>query len=335
VPIKPRNRHLVYAVLGALALGGPFILGNLFLRDLLVLFVIFAILALSMDIIMGYMGQLSFGHQAFFGLGAYTTAMLSTRLGASPWLGILVAVALAAAFGFLVGYIALRVTRGVYLSIITYGIATALWVVVRESYEFTGGPSGIYPLPPLAITVPHLPQVIFNNEVSFYYLAFAFVIFTAYLIIRWLHSRFGRAVIAIRENEELAKSVGIYSFRYYVLAFTLATALAGLSGGLYAHYLRFVNPMLFSPQYLFMMLIMVIIGGTGTIGGPILGSAIYVFVLESLPTAREVTYVIFGIIVVLLVLFMPQGIYPRLSLVFNRLISRKKEVDKTGNRQKA
>ena len=130
-------------------------------------------------------------------------------------------------------------------------------------------------------------------------------------------------VIAIRENEELAKSTGIYSFRYYILAFTMATALAGLAGGLYAHYLGIVNPVLLGVEYIVMMLVMVIIGGTGTIGGPILGSFIYVFVLEWLPTGRQISLVIFGVIVLLCVIFMPRGIYPYLDSFFKRFTVQK------------
>jgi len=312
-------------VLGALALAGPFILRSIYLRDLLVLFVIFAILALSLDIIMGYMGQYSFGHQMFFGLAAYTTAMLSVMVGVSPWLSFFAGIGLATGFGFLVGYLTLRATRGVYLAIVTYGIAVVLFIVVLQSYEFTRGPTGIYPIPPLAV-----PGLVLNTEISFYYVALAFLIFTGYLITRWLRSRFGRAVVAIRENEELAKSTGIFSFRYYVLAFTMAAALAGLAGSLYAHYLGVVNPMLLSTSYIVMMLLMVIVGGTGTIWGPIVGSAIYVFGLNLLPTTAQITFVIFGAIILACVIFLPQGIYPRLASVFSRPATQRKGQGESG-----
>ena len=312
--------HVRFVLLGALAVAAPFILWNAFLRDLLVLFVIFSILALSLNIVIGYMGQFCFGHQAFFGLGAYTTALLSIHTGVSPWLGVLAGVAVAGGLGCIIGLVALRAMRGLYLAIVTYGIGVIMWLIFLNEYTITGGPRGLYGIARLAV-----PGLVFSTEISLYFLALAFLVFTVYFLTRWERSRFGRAVIAIRENEELARSIGINSYIYYVMAFTLATAVAGLAGCLYAHYLTIVNPYLFSTYYLFAMIIMVIVGGTGTLGGPILGSFIFTFGLRLLPTTKEIDLVIFGGILLAIIITMPRGAYPYLESLFTRLTARRKQ----------
>jgi branched-chain amino acid transport system permease protein len=281
----------------------------------LILFIIFSILALSLDIVLGYMGQFSFGHQVALGFGAYTVGFLSVmwRIAPSPWISFFASIGVGAAFGFLIGVVALKATRGVYLAIITFGVAKILRAYFYVLPEITGGSRGIHLIPSLSI-----PPLKFDTQIAFYYLALGCLILTAYLMIRWLRSPFGRAVVAIRENEELAKSTGINSYKYYVMAFTLATALAGLSGSLYAFYMKSITPALFNTDYMLMMLIMVIIGGSGTIGGPILGSAIYVFGLNLIPIGKESAYVVFGAILLACIIFLPRGIYPYLKELFSR-----------------
>jgi branched-chain amino acid transport system permease protein len=300
----------------ALAIALPFIFNDEYIRYLLNLFVIYAIFALSLDIIMGYMGQYSFGHQVALGLGAYTVGFLSVtwKLSPSPWLSLLAGVAVATVFGFIIGFVALRATRGVYLAIITFGIGVIMTTLVYTAYKITGGSRGIALIPPLSIG-----GLTFNTDITSYLLELFFLGLTVYLIHRWLNSRFGRAVVAVRENEDLAKSTGINSYRYYVMAFTLASALAGLSGCLFAFYLRAITPALFGTDYMIMALIMVVVGGTRSLGGPILGSAIYVFGLRLIPFAKETVLVIFGAIVLFCILFLQRGVYPWLETILTRL----------------
>ena len=306
----------------ALAIALPFIFTDGYVRYLLNLFVIYSIFALSLDIIMGYMGQYSFGHQVALGLGAYTVGFLSVtwKLSPSPWLSLLAGVAVATVFGIIIGYVALRATRGVYLAIVTFGIGVIMTTLVYTAYKITGGSRGIALIPPLSVG-----GVTFNTDVTSYLLELFFLGLTIYLIHRWLHSRFGRAVVAVRENEDLAKSTGINSYRYYVMAFTLASALAGLSGALFAVYMSAITPALFGTEYMVMALIMVIMGGTRSLGGPILGSAIYVFGLRLIPYAKDTVYVIFGLIVLGCILFLRRGIYPWLETILTRVTERRKE----------
>lgn len=314
------HKCLAYSALLVVAIALPFILRDSYMRHLLVMTCIFAVLALSLDIIMGYMGQISLGHAAFFGIGAYASALLCTRLGTPVWLGWLAAIVCAGAAGFFLGYISLRRTREVTLAIITFGFGLVLWLVCNNWYEFTYGRTGITKIPPPVLAIPWLPSITFQSAFSYYYLVLALLLVTVYLVSRLLRSRFGRAVIALRENEGLASSVGVDAFRYYVLAFTLATALAGLAGAAYGHYVRFISPDLLGLEYLFMMLIMVMVGGRGTMAGPILGAAIFVLVPEWLRMAEQLRPVLLGMIFLACIVFMPQGIYPRLVSLWNRFI---------------
>lgn len=320
-----KSRYLGPVVLGIVAIAAPFALWNNFLKDLLVLAMIYAIMALSLNVVVGYMGEMSFGHQAFFGIGAYTSALLSTRTGVSPWLDTLAGVAVGGLFGLIIGLVALRAMRGTSLAIVTFGAGAIIWQIALNEFDITGGARGISGVRRLA-----LPGLVFNTEVSLYFLLLACVALTVYFLIRWERSRFGRAVIAIRENEELAKSVGINSYLYLVLTFGIAAALAALAGSLYAHYLTVVNPYLFGTYYLLGMIIMVIVGGKGTLGGPILGAFIFSYVINLLPTSRDIDLVIFGGILLAIILLAPQGAYPFLKSLVVRVTERMRQENKNG-----
>ena len=314
-----QHRRFTYLVLLVLAVVAPLILRNDYLRDVLVLTLIFAILALSLDLIMGHMGQFSFGHQAFFGLGAYTSALLSLKLGISPWLGFLAATAFSGAVGFLVGFASLRAMRGMYLAITTLGFGMILLLIV-PTLPFAGGPMGLVGIPSPVIALPLLPEIVVRSPFSYYYLMLALLVFTIYLISRFLRSRFGRGLTALRENESLASSIGIKPFRHYLLTFTLACALAGLAGAGYVHYMRFLSPGLLGLDYMFVMLIMVIVGGSGTLGGPVLGAIIFVWVSEFLRELGAFRFLVFGVILLVVIIFMRRGIYPRLTSLWDRFI---------------
>lgn len=317
-----QDKRFIYGLVLVLLLAFPFILRTDYWKNLLVLAVIFAMLTLSLDIIISGMGQFSLGHNAFFAIGAYTSSLLFLRLGVTPFLGFLAALASAGLAGLLVGYIALRATRGVYLAVVTLGFSVILYMVARYFIDFTGGTWGITDIPPPVIAIPGLPEIVFKSETSYYYLALAFLFVVMYVIYRWQRSRFGRAAAALRENEMLAKSTGVSPSRLYTMAFVLAAAIAGLSGALYAHWVYYVSPTLFGIFYMFKLLIMLFVGGVGTIGGPVLGALIFTLLPEWLPTSEVVDFFIFGIILLISILFMPQGVYPSLRSLGKNFIGR-------------
>ena len=291
----------------------PLIIQDPYLQYLMVLTIIFGILSLSLDIIVGWMGQFSFGHQAFFGVAAYMTAVLTTKSALPVWLGFVAGILAAGLLGLIVGLIALRRTRGLYLAIITLGFGQIVWLVAKNWFGLTGGLSGIALIPS-----PSIGAISLNTEFEYYYFALVILVVTAYAIELFHRSKIGLAVSAVRENEELARSVGIDPFKAYLVAFTLASTLAGLAGVTYAHFTTHVAPNSLSLYYMFWMLVMVIVGGRGTILGPIMGAFIFVFILEWLDFVQEWKMVAFGFILLLSLVFLPGGIVPGLKTVTRR-----------------
>lgn len=318
--LKNGSIRILLAIVIACAL--PFILRTDYNRSLLVLTVIFAIFTLSLDIIISGMGQFSFGHQALFAIGGYATGILTVHTGVSPFLGLLLAPIVSGIAGLFIGYVALRSTRGVYLAIITLGFTVILETLAsyRNFRTFTGGTAGISQIPPPVIQLPGISHIVIKSETSYYYLALICLLLVIFIISRWQRSRFGRAVAALRENENLAKSIGISPVKLYTMAFVLASAIAGLAGALSAHYSHYVYPGLFDMNYILMPLVMLFVGGPGTFIGPILGSAIFTF--GSMPASSEISLLIFGIILLLFIRFMPHGVYSYLKLGIRSLFER-------------
>src|SRR5438034_652799 len=242
-----------------LALTLPLWLESPYFLHVVIMAGIFGVLALSLNLLLGYTGQLSLGHAAFFGIGAYASALLTLRLEWSFWLALPGAVALAALAGWLIGRLALKL-RGAYFVLVTISFAGVVALVSVNWMELTNGPLGLPGVP-----APTLGPWSLRGKRAYYYLVFAAVLL-AYLVCRRLvGSRIGRAFVALRENEALAESVGVNVTHYLVLAAVVSAAMAGLAGSLYAHYTRFVSPEVFLFSYTVTMVIMVVAGGKGTL----------------------------------------------------------------------
>jgi branched-chain amino acid transport system permease protein len=274
---------------------------------------IFAVLALSLNLLLGYTGQLSLGHAAFFGIGAYASALLSVKLEWSPWLGLLAAIALPAIAGWIIGRLALKL-RGAYFVLLTISFAGCVSLVSVNWMDLTNGPLGIPGVPPVEIALPGLPSLSLRSKSAYYYLVLGAVAL-AYLVCRALvRSRVGRALVALRENETLAVSVGIDATHYLVLAAVWSAAMAGFAGGLYAHYTRFVSPEVFLFTYTVTMVIMVVAGGKGTLAGPVVGAVLFTALPEALRelTSYQWQMLLYGALLVAVLFFMPEGIVPAL-----------------------
>jgi branched-chain amino acid transport system permease protein len=285
---------------------------------------IFAIAAMSLNLLLGYTGQLSLGHVAFFGIGAYTSALVTlgfdlhltahTTFVFPPqpvWVGFMAGIAMAGFFGWLIGKISFKV-RGAYFVIVTISFAEVVRLVALNWIDLTEGPMALNNIPPFTLGLPGLWELIFYHKLPNYYLVL-FVCLVSYLVIRRLvRSRAGRAFIALRENESLAESVGVDVTRYLVLAAVVSAAMAGAAGGLYAHYIKIVDPDVFLFIYTVTMVIMVVTGGKGTLAGPVVGALIFGILPEILREVAgpEVQWIIYGMIMVLIVFFLPEGIVP-------------------------
>jgi len=270
---------------------------------------IFAILALSLNLLLGYTGQLSLGHAAFFGIGAYTSSLLALKLDWSFWLGLPAAGALAGLAGWAIGRLALKL-RGAYFVLVTISFAGVISLVSVNWMELTNGPLGLPGVP-----APELPGLSLRTKSAYYYLVLA-VTALAYLVChRLVRSRLGRAFLALRENEALAESVGVDPTRTLVLAAVVSAAMAGVAGSLYAHYTRFVSPEVFLFSYTVTMVIMVVAGGKGTLAGPVVGAVLFTVLPEVLREAMAWQWqmLAYGALLVLLLFFLPRGIVPTLT----------------------
>jgi branched-chain amino acid transport system permease protein len=272
-------------------------------------------LASGLNLLVGYMGLLSLGHCAFWGLGAYGSALLVTRLGVSFWLGLPAAGILAAVVSGLLGALILRV-RGHRFVILTLAFGQIVRLIHYNWIDLTNGQNGISGVPAPALVVPGLGEVSLAPKERFYYLVLALTALTVFVCARVADSHVGRALVAIRENESLAAAVGINAFAYSLIAFGVGAFFAGLAGSLYAHYSRYVSPDMFEFIHVVEVLIMVLMGGRGSLAGPVVGAVIFTVLPEGLrfvglsPAAQ---WVALGLILLLGVLYMPEGLVPRIA----------------------
>ena len=314
------------AVLVVAALASvPLWVSNLYFLHILIVTGIFIIAAMSLNLLLGFTGQLSLGHVAFFGIGAYASALVSLGfevhltddivIGMAPkpvWLAMVAAAVVTGLCGFAIGRIAFKV-RGAYFVIVSISFAEVVRLVAVNWVELTQGPMALNNIPVLRLGVPGLFEVSFLRKPAYFYLVLAVAV-AAYVVIRRLvTSRAGRAMIALRENESLAISVGIDVTRYLVLATVVSAAIAGAAGALYAHYVRIVDPDIFLFIYTVTMVIMVMTGGKGTMAGPIVGGVIFGIVpevLRAFAIAPEAQWIVFGVLMILIVFVLPRGIVP-------------------------
>jgi branched-chain amino acid transport system permease protein len=304
-------RRLLWTAVAVVALGLPLLVGNSFYLHILAGAYITAIAVYGLNVILGWTGLLNLGHAAFFGVGAYGVALLETRLGWPFWPALLAGCLAAMLLGLLVGLIGLR-TRGNYFAIFTAAIGVMIATVFTNWQELTGGNIGIVNIAP-----PTLGPYSLEDDVAKYYLvvvALAFAILVCTLVRR---SLVGRTFLAIADNESLARATGIDVPRTKLVAFVLSTFLAGLAGGIFAMYQGNLDPGSSGLDITFEQLLYLVIGGIGTLAGPLLGTLVLVAVSELLQGIQQYRFLIFGPLLVLLVIFFPRGIVG----VFDRLVA--------------
>jgi len=302
----PDSKLLPIVVLAGLLLV-PLVVRNEYYLHLCIVSAIFVVVALGLNLIVGYVGQLSLAHAAFFALGAYVSALLFLKMKWSMWIGLPAAALLTGIVAFALGWVILRV-RGHRFVIITVAFAEIMKLVATNWVDLTRGFMGLPGLQIPALYLPGIGAIDISSKERFYYVVLAAALLSFYLCYRMVRSPIGRAFVLVRENEVLAESLGISAFRYCMIAFVVGAALAGVAGALYGHYVGFVSPDLFNFSYITIMLIMVILGGKGTLVGPVLGAVIFTFLPELLRDAGHYRMVIFATILIVSTLFMPRGI---------------------------
>lgn len=269
---------------------------------------IYAILTLGLNFAVGWTGQVSLGHAGFWGIGAYTTGILTARLAQwSPWPVIVLAVALAGVAGLLLGLPTLKI-KGHYLALATIGFGEMVQLVFNNWRPVTGGADGIPGIPALSIL-----GVAVSTERRAYYILLIVVVLLTLGAVRLRDSTFGRAFMAVRDNELAADVAGVPTTRVKTLAFVVSAMYAGLAGSLYAHLLRYISPDIFGFEQSLLMLSMLVIGGLGSLAGALVGAVVGVFVPELLRIFGVYYMAIYALLVVLVIVFMPMGIVGVLS----------------------
>jgi branched-chain amino acid transport system permease protein len=289
---------------------------------------VFIIATMGLNLTVGYAGQKSLGHAAFFGIGAYTVAIF-LKSGLSFWLGLPVAALFCFVVGLALGFPALRV-QTIYLAFATLGFNTALWLVMRNEEWLTGGTFGIN-----NIARPSLGGISFDGNLAYYYLVLGFTIVLALLLWGLLRSPWGKAFTALRDNAIRAESLGIDTRSYTLLSFAIGAVYAGVAGGLYASQVQFIDPALFTVGASIMMYLMVVVGGPGYFLGPVLGSAVGVVLPEWLRFAQAWYLFVFGAAVVVLMIWLPDGLLSIPDRIKARRQSREASADRAAQGVKA
>lgn len=282
---------------------------------------IFMMQASALNLIYGYAGQLSLGHQAFWGISGYTSALLALKLGWSFWICLPAAGIFALVTGAFIGFITLRL-RGPYFIILTICFSQVMYLISLNWIGLTNGPMGIIGIPVPQLHIPPFLNLVFSSKIHYYYLLLGLMIITIIAIRRLVNSHIGRAWIAIRENEDLAESVGIKAYAYKIMAFAISAFIVGLTGSFYAHYVTFISPEMFNFFYVINMLVILIAGGKGTIMGPIIGALIFTALPEYLRGAQAYRMPVYAVILLVVVIFMPKGIVPMVGNIAPRFMKK-------------
>jgi len=276
-------------------------------KSLATLIIIWGLFALGYNVCLGYTGMLSFGHAAYFGMGAYTFGIVLIRLWENIWFGLFSALCMGGITAFVLGYFCIK-RRGIYFAMLTLAFAQLLFFIAFQWVDLTGGDNGLRNIPAVPVSLPGF-SIDIQSPLRFYYFVLLFVVLSLLALNRILQSPFGHVLQAVRENEPRARSCGYDTSNVRWLAFIISGAISGLAGGFYALYLHFVGIDTLYWITSGQVVMMTLLGGMGTFIGPFIGAGVFLF-LEDVLSALTRNWMIFlGTIFVLCVLFFPSGIW--------------------------
>ncbi|MFQ5399963.1 MAG: branched-chain amino acid ABC transporter permease [Anaerolineae bacterium] len=299
----------------------PLTIQNNYILTILILVGQFTMITVGLSLLMGYAGQISLGQATFFGIGAYTTAILSTRFSISPWLSLLGGVLLSAGVAYLIGMLIFRL-RGHYLAMATLGMNVILFLILTQEVDWTGGPSGFRGVPDL-----NIGSFVLSSDVHYYYVMWAFTLIVIGLSLNIVNSRIGRAMRALHASEIAAEAVGVDTNSFKLKVFALSAAYGGLAGGLHAAYLGFMSPGSVSISVSIELVVMAVVGGLASVWGALFGAGTVLWVEQYLRTAikalipkasGEHEIIAFGFILILIMIFMPEGLFAGLVAAIRR-----------------
>ena len=294
----------------------PIFIKNFYYLQIFDIIGIYIIFSMSINILSGFLGQISFGHAGFWAIGAYTSALLSTKLHFPFALDLISALILAGIFGFLLGLPALRI-RGHYLALATLSFGLIIHLILLKWMGLTNGPNGINDIPKVS-----LAGIEIDTEVKFYYVLWFFLIASHVFCKHLKFSRIGYAMQSVKEDEVASSMVGINITKIKLLGFMISAMVAGLSGSLFAHFMGFICPDLFSLDASIVVVMIVVLGGFGNLSAPWLGSILIVGSSEYFRFLGHYREIAYGIIILIALIFMPQGIWGAFSAIIKKVIAR-------------
>ncbi|UCF57889.1 MAG: branched-chain amino acid ABC transporter permease [Deltaproteobacteria bacterium] len=308
-----KNKDLIYfAALAIIIIFIPVFVESKYYFIVLNVIGLNTIVVAGLNLLIGFAGQISLGHAAFYGMGSYFSGILTVNYGFPLWPAMLVGMLATGAVAYLVGYPSLKL-RGHYLVMATLGFSIIVYILMGQLEEFTGGHDGLIGIPPLSIG-----GISFDNDLKNFYLIWTFVFFSMLVSRNLLNSRVGRALRAIHGSEVAASSLGVNTANYKVNVFVLSAMFASVSGSLYAHYITFISPSTYDFYYSIQVVTMVIVGGMGSLWGPLFGAAILTSISEALHVAKQYHIIAYGMFLSLIIIFLPEGIVVGIQNFYRR-----------------
>ena len=305
-----RTRYASIIIFSAVLLLIPFFLKNPYYLSVLVFIGIYSITTMGLNLLMGYAGQISLGHGAFFGIGAYTSGILTVQYHLPVGVAFLLALLLTAVVAYLIGVPSLRL-KGHYLAMATLAFGEIVNIVLNAAVNLTGGPSGFGEIPRI-----RLGSLVLDSELKYFYFVWGIFIVFFILTRNIIDSRVGRALRSIHGGEMAATAMGVNVSRLKIQVFILSALVASVSGSLYAHFVTFISPTTCNIMFSILLVMMVVVGGMANVWGCVLGAALITLLPEYLRVFEDYDVLVYGFILLLIVMFLPGGIIRGLEMLY-------------------
>lgn len=314
-----KQEYRVIAIISIILFVIPWLLPNRYLLSVALLVGIYTFITIGLNLLLGYAGQISLGHAAFYGMGAYTVAVLTTQFHWDPFLALCASLLLVGIISWLIGKPTLKL-KGHYLAMATLGFGLIIQILLDEVVEITGGPQGISGIPKLAVL-----GFSFKDDFRAYFLIWGLVIAVQWMVVNLIKGKMGRAFLAIHTNELAAETMGINTTALKQTVFVMSAVLAALAGAFYAFTVNYISPEPFGFNFSIMLVTMVVIGGMGNLWGPLLGTALLGILPEVLRSFKNFDIAVYGLLLILIVIFLPKGVISIFDVLVQKQTGQKTE----------
>ncbi len=322
--IIAKNMGKIAVALVAALIVFPWVFSSAYILRIVTVCMMYVMIALSLNLLTGFLGLMTLGQAAFWGIGAYTAAILATQMGWGMGMCMIASALMAGLLSLLVALPTMRL-KGYFLTVVTLGFCEIVRLVEMNWMDLTRGPLGIAGIPS-----PNFFGIDLSSNRQIYYVMLVLVVVSAVIIFSIVHSRVGLAIMAIRDDDLAAASMGVNVVKYKIMVFLISTMMVGVAGAFYAHYISFIDPSGFTTAASTDMLIMAIFGGLGSIPGTILGASILTILPETIRAMAEYRNLVYGIIIVVLMMVKPDGILGNVNFKYIKQRAKQKEQQKAG-----